>query len=96
VIPESFAMSDQSLPPFLMTSDPSSFARKTILERKPQIIRQVLADNTYPPAVVAALEDFRDEIASRAILPMAENTPDVPDWNRELARNAGKTRLDIP
>ena len=89
-------MSDQSLPPFLMTSDPSSFARKTILERKPQIIRQVLADNTYPPAVVAALEDFRDEIASRAIRPLVENTPDVPDWNRELARNAGKTWLDIP
>ena len=42
-------MPDQSLPPFLMTSDPGSFARHTILERKPQIIRQVLADNAYPP-----------------------------------------------
>jgi uncharacterized protein with ATP-grasp and redox domains len=89
-------MSDQSLPPFLMTSDPSSFARKTILERKPQIIRQVLADNAYPSVVVTALEAFRDEIASRPIQPLVESAPDGPDWNRELARYAGKTWLDIP
>lgn len=55
-----------------MTSDPGSFARATILERKPQIIRQVLADNPYPPEIVAALEDFRDEIASRTIQPLTE------------------------
>ena len=71
-------MPDQSLPPFLMTSDPGSFARNTILERKPQIIRQVLADNAYPPAVIAALEAFRDEIASRPIQPLVESAKDVP------------------
>jgi uncharacterized protein with ATP-grasp and redox domains len=79
-----------------MTSDPGSFARKTILERKPQIIRRLLADNAYPPAVVAPLEAFRDEIASRPIQPLVESAPDVPDWNRELARYAGKTWLEIP
>ena len=89
-------MPDQSLPPFLMTSDPNSFARNTILERKPQIIRQLLADNAYPPAVVAALEVFRDEIASRPVQPLVESALDVPDWNRELARYAGKTWLEIP
>jgi uncharacterized protein with ATP-grasp and redox domains len=89
-------MPDQSLPPFLMTSDPGSFARKTILERKPQIIRQVLTDNAYPPAVVATLEIFRDEIVSRPIQPLVESSPDVPGWNRELARYAGKTWLEIP
>ena len=89
-------MPDQSLPPFLMTSDPGSFARYTILERKPQIIRQVLADNTYSPAIVAALEVFRQEIASRPVQPLVESAPDVPDWNRELTRYAGKTWLEIP
>jgi uncharacterized protein with ATP-grasp and redox domains len=89
-------MPDQSLPPFLMTSDSGSFARATILERKPQIIRQVLADNTYPPEIAAALEDFRDEIASRTIQPLAGFAPDVPGWNRELAQYAGKTWLEIP
>ena len=89
-------MPEPSLPPFLMTSDPGSFARATILERKPQIIRQVLADNTYPPEIVAALEDFRDEIASRTIQPLTESVPDVPDWNHELAQYSGKTWLEIP
>jgi len=89
-------MPDRSLPPFLMTSDFGSFARATIVERKPQIIRQVLADNTYPPEIAAALEDFRAEIASRTIQPLAESAPDVPDWNRELAQYAGKTWLEIP
>ena len=89
-------MPDQSLPPFLMTSDPGSFARNTILERKPQIIRQVLADNAYPPAVVAALEHFSDEITSGPIQPLAESAKDVPDWNHELAYYAEKTWLEIP
>ncbi|MGA7605755.1 MAG: hypothetical protein WCA79_07530, partial [Anaerolineales bacterium] len=79
-----------------MTSDPGSFARATILERKPQIIRQVLADNPYPPEIVAALEDFRDEIASRTIQPLTESASDVPDWNHELAQYSGKTWLEIP
>lgn len=89
-------MPDQSLPPFLMTSDPGSFARNTILKRKLRIILQVLADNAYPPAIVAALELFRDEITSRPIQPLVESSPDVPDWNHELARYAGKTWLEIP
>lgn len=89
-------MSDQPLPPFLMTSDPGSFARQTILERKPQIIRQVLADNHYSAAVVAALESFRAEIASSPIQPLSESALDVPDWNREMACYAGKTWLEIP
>ncbi len=89
-------MLEPSLPPFLMTSDPGSFARATILERKPQIIRQVLADNTYPPEIVSALEDFRDEIASRTIQPLTESVLDVPDWNHELAQYSGKTWLEIP
>jgi len=52
-----------SMPPPLMTSEPGSFARHTIVERKPQLIRQVIADNDYPPDVVAALDALRTEIA---------------------------------
>ena len=89
-------MPDQSPPPFLMTSDPGSFARYTILERKPQIIRQLLADNAFTPAVLAALEVLREEIASQPVQPLVESAPDVPDWNREMARYAGKTWLEIP
>jgi uncharacterized protein with ATP-grasp and redox domains len=87
---------DQPLPPYLMTSDPGSFARYTIIDRKPQIIRQLLTKNIFPPAVVSALEAFRSEIASRPVQPLAESYPDVPEWNSELARYAGKTWLEIP
>ena len=89
-------MPDPSLPPFLMTSDPGSFARQTILERKPQIIRQVLADNSYAPAVIAALEALRDEIATGSIQPLVETGKDVEAWNNELSHYAGKTWLEIP
>ena len=89
-------MSNPPLPPFLSTSDPGSFARQTILERKPQIIRQVLADNTYPETVVAALASLGEEIASRPVQPLTGSAADVPDWNREMACHAGKTWLEIP
>ena len=90
-------MPDQTLPPFLMTSTPGSFARKTILERKPQIIRQVIADNAYPPEVNAALDAFRNEIANQPIEPLHESAPDAAFWNMELSANYfGKTWLEIP
>ena len=90
-------MPASALPPYLMTSDPDSFARKTILERKPQIIHQVIADNTYHPEVITALETFRDEIACKPIKPLQETAADTNFWNRELAKNyAGKTWLEVP
>jgi DHA3 family macrolide efflux protein-like MFS transporter len=83
------------LPPLLMTSDPDSFARSTIVERKPHIIRQVIADNDYPPGIVAALDAFEAEIASQPIRPLSEEAPDVASWNDELAKYEGKTWLEV-
>ena len=83
-------------PPPLMTSDPGSYARYTILERKPQIIHQVMVDNPYPLEIVSALEKFRDEIANSNISPLREDQADVEFWNIELEKYAGKTWLDIP
>jgi len=89
-------MPDQTLPPYLMTSDPDSFARHTILERKPQIIHQVIADNDYPPEVTIALENFRNEIASQPIQSLRESAADIAFWNAEVFKYAGKTWLEIP
>jgi uncharacterized protein with ATP-grasp and redox domains len=89
-------MPDETLPPYLMTSDPDSFARHTILERKPQIIRQVIADNEYPPEVVNALEDLGNEIACQPVQPLRESAADVAFWNAEVSKYAGKTWLEIP
>jgi uncharacterized protein with ATP-grasp and redox domains len=79
-----------------MTSDPGSFARHTIIERKPRIIQQVIRDNNYPPNIVQALETFQEEIASRPIQPLSEQAPEVAFWNQELAAYHDKTWLQIP
>ena len=87
---------NETLPPPLMTSEPGSFARLTIVERKPLIIQQVIADNGYPPEIVAALDAFRQEIAQRPIQPLAEPASDAAFWNREVAAYQGKTWLELP
>lgn len=84
------------LPPPLMTSEPGSFARKTILERKPQIIAQVSDVNGYPQDILDALVAFREEIAARPIQPLHEDTPDSAFWNAALAPYAGRTWLEVP
>lgn len=85
-----------NFPAYLMTSEPGSFARRTILERKPQIIAQVLADCAYPPAISAAVQALRDEIAGRPIRPLIESAPDTELWNTEIARYPGRTWLEVP
>jgi hypothetical protein len=42
-----------SLPPALMTPSRGLLHDATIVERKPQIIRQVIEDNAYPLDIVA-------------------------------------------
>ncbi len=85
-----------SLPPPLMTSDPGSFARGTIVERKPQIIAQVLAGHDYPAGIVAALHALRHEIATQPMRPLYEQAVDAPLWNAELDKYAGRTWLEVP
>jgi uncharacterized protein with ATP-grasp and redox domains len=88
------------LPPPLMTSELGSFARRTIVERKPQIIQRVIEDNDYPPGIVQALVTFKREIASHLLRqpmqPLAEQAPDVAFWSRELVAYQGKTWLEVP
>ena len=79
-----------------MTSEPGSFARSTITERKPQIIRQVMADNPYPPEIVAQLNDLVDEIATRPIQPVREAAPDVGFWNQALMQYPQCTWFEVP
>jgi hypothetical protein len=83
-------------PPLLMTSEPGSFARRTIVERKPQILRQVVEDNDYPAQIVERLAGFRQEIASEPVRPLGEQAADADDWNRELEAYRGRTWLEMP
>lgn len=89
-------MTNQHVPPPLMTSEPWSFARRTIVDRKPQIIRQVMEDNDYPPEIEAALVGFRDEIVYGDIAPLHEQAADVEAWHAAQAVCAGRTWLEVP
>ncbi|MCD6469722.1 protein-glutamate O-methyltransferase family protein [Candidatus Bathyarchaeota archaeon] len=88
--------SQEKLPDFLMTSEPGSFAQKTILYRKPRIIEGVINDNDYPLLIVKRLIRFKEEILSGAIQPLTEDAPDVEEWNNLWLKFKGRTWLELP
>lgn len=78
-----------------MTSEPGSFAQRTIQERKPQIVRRVLAENDYPPEIVRRVERLLAELRGEVMRPLEEDAPDVEEWNTELVTAwEGRTWLD--
>jgi len=85
---------DPSRPPPLMTSE--SFARYTMTHRLPSIVVDVIAENAYPPQVVARLQALRDEILGHAVRPLTEDTFDVTVWNQAWEEYRGRTWLEIP
>jgi len=87
---------DGIMPPLLMTSEEGSFAQGTILNRKPQIIRQILADMEYPPEVTSAVNAFADEIQTGTMKPLVELTGDAEEWNRMLSLLGACRWLDAP
>ncbi len=84
-----------ALPPPLMTSELDSCARRTMVERKPTIIQQVIEENAYPVEIVEELEALRFEIAGRPVQPLGGPGTDVAFWNREWGHFRGKTWLEL-
>jgi uncharacterized protein with ATP-grasp and redox domains len=87
---------DSGAPALLMTSEEGSFAQGTILNRKPQIIRQVLAGNAYPADIAASLGSFIEEILHSTMRPLTEDTGLADEWNRALAVLGNPRWLDAP
>ncbi len=86
-------------PPPLMTSEPDSFAYKTIAIRKPSIVRAVLADHAglYPPEIVAALQALHDDLAQgRPVRPLVTTAADGPDWHSAWQPYRHKTWSNLP
>jgi len=79
-----------------MTSEKGSFARKTIEERKPKIINQILRDFDYTPDIRRSLIDFKNEIASGLIKELQDYASDWKLWQQELKPWMGKSWFDIP
>lgn len=86
-----------AFPPPLMVSEPGSFAEDTIRSRKPTILADILAHNTYPPDIVRSLESLRDEIASHApVTGLSRSGDDVAFWQRALAPWNGRSWFELP
>lgn len=79
-----------------MTSEPASFARRTVTDGKPRNIEAALQDNAYPPQIVAALHDLRRELASEPIRPPDPTAPEADFWQAQWARYRGRTWLEVP
>ncbi|MBI5304676.1 MAG: protein-glutamate O-methyltransferase family protein [Chloroflexi bacterium] len=84
------------MPPLLLTSEPNSFAQRTMQQRIPRIVDEIIASNDYPAEIVARLRALRDEITDGAIQLLREDAPDIEFWNASAREHAGKTWLDVP
>ena len=87
---------NRSRPAQVMTSDPDSFARYTVLKRFPRIVAQVIQDNHYPPVINKALAALQDEVAGGGVVsPLSDAYPNNTEWNRELGSSSSKSWLDL-
>jgi uncharacterized protein with ATP-grasp and redox domains len=89
-------MEHLSPPPPLMVSEPGSFAEQTIVQRKPQIIRRILASRIYSGEIADNLRALETEIASGVVAPLHEKAPDVADWLACWRPWEGKTWRQLP
>jgi hypothetical protein len=92
-------------PPPISTGDPGSFAMRTITERKPRIIAQVLGANRLSAHARGSLDALAEEIrcgavtdpfAGRSFPPGAFAGEERSAWEAEIARHVGRPWLDIP
>jgi len=85
-------MRDLELPPPLMVSEAGSFAERTIVRRKPEIIADIIEQNDYGADIVAGLRDLALEIADGTVAPLRDlDVADVPFWHQAWKRWEGKT-----
>jgi len=78
-------------PSLIMVSEPGSFAERTIVHRKPQIIANVIAHNDYAPAIVDALNRLACEIANGIVQPLRDEAEDGAFWQDAWSRWRGCT-----
>ncbi len=79
-----------------MTSEPGSFARATIVERKPAIIADVLRLSSTADGIRARLESLAAEITTLPVAPPPEGIPLREEWETEYRRWRGRTWLEVP
>ncbi len=95
----------RALPPVITTGDPGSYAMRTIVERKPRIIDEVIEANALAGPRREKLEALRDELRNGSIAnplngagfpPGAFEEEELSVWESEIARHQGRSWLQVP
>lgn len=94
---EMTAKPKRPIPEPLQGIDSGSFAHYTVVERLPNILRQILAENDFSRPVVQRLESLMVEIPAAQIRPFADpDAPDASQWAQYLEPYLGLNWLQIP
>ena len=90
-----YLLDPQTLPPIIRTSEPGSFAYRTLAVRVPRIIQETIELNHFPDEIRRAVEGLREEILSGRVRGLIEDTPDREFWNILSQPEIGHSWLDV-
>lgn len=87
----------RSLPPPLTGSEPGTFAHFTVTERMPAIVRLAITENSFPAAIVEALQVLEAELPDGRIRALRDDGgPDLAAWAAYVTPFLGQRWLEIP
>ncbi|MBT3272022.1 MAG: DUF89 family protein, partial [Spirochaetales bacterium] len=96
---------NQALPELISTADPGSFARSTVVDRQPHIIKQIREDGEFDARGIERLESLIDEMKNGTVEnpisiwnvdPMSFHEDELRRWEKAVGAYAGRSWLDIP
>ncbi len=85
------------IPKSLRGIEVDTFTYESVVERLPEIGWRMLAENEFPPAVVAGLESLLEGIPYETVQPLSDTeAPDAADWARYVEPYLGQNWLEVP
>ena len=83
--------------PKLLYGYDTPFTHDTIVQRLPDIVQRVLAENELPQTAVNQLNALLNEIMNGVIRPLPPHlAPDLIAWQAEISNYEGQPWLDVP
>ncbi|MCU0514894.1 MAG: damage-control phosphatase ARMT1 family protein, partial [Anaerolineae bacterium] len=80
------------MPAPIRTDGSNIFARHTMAQRLPQLIRQVQQANTFHPSILRALDQLHDDLVQDVPIPLLRYpAPDADQWAQDFAARRGDT-----
>jgi hypothetical protein len=85
------------IPEPLQGTDRGSFAEYTVKVRLPNILKEVISVNEFPPQIMSGLEALLDEIPRARVRSLQDpGAPDLQDWDRYIGSVADSTWVQLP